>query len=198
MFTRELLQENNIPLLHLRKKDFLFCEDQQATQLFYLFEGSIKVYNIDSDGKEFLISTAAEHQFLGEPPFMLAERYPANAICTSDTAKVYSFSEALFTQFMIGHPELLIRFTQEIARKAYDKTMKLKSIVHQCPRERIISFLKIHKRNIGVAPEEKVLIDVTRKDVANATGLAVETVIRTVKKMENEKRIELINHKIYY
>jgi len=34
--------------------------------------------------------------------------------------------------------------------------------------------------------------------VANATGLAVETVIRTVKKMENEKRIELINHKIYY
>ena len=34
--------------------------------------------------------------------------------------------------------------------------------------------------------------------MAHSTGLAIETVIRTVKKMEREEKIEFINHKIYF
>ena len=51
---------------------------------------------------------------------------------------------------------------------------------------------------MGIEPGEKTIIDVTRKEMANSTGLAIETVIRTVKKMEREDKIQLINHKIYY
>ena len=99
---------------------------------------------------------------------------------------------------MLDNPEVLFEFTKEIAKKAYEKTLRLKSIVHQCPHERIINFLKIHKITIGIEPGEKTIIDVTRKEMANSTGLAIETVIRTVKKMEREEKIQLINHKIYY
>ena len=99
---------------------------------------------------------------------------------------------------MLDNPEILFEFTNEIAKKAYDKTLRLKSIVHQCPHERILNFLNLHKRTIGLEPSEKTIIDVTRKEIANSTGLAIETVIRTVKKMEREQKIQLINHKIYY
>ena len=198
MFSKEILIKNKIPVLHFKKKDTLFREDQKATNLYYLLEGEIKIYNNDSEGKEFLISTVSNHTFLGEPPFLLGERYPANAIVTSETAKVFCFNEELFQKFMIDNPELLFQFTKEIARKAYEKTMKLKSIVHLCPHERILQYLKIHKRNLGIEPEDKTIIDVTRKEMANSTGLAIETVIRTVKKMEREEKLQLINHKIYY
>ncbi len=99
---------------------------------------------------------------------------------------------------MLDNPEILFEFTNEIDKKAYDKTLRLKSIVHQCPHERILNFLNLHKRTIGLEPSEKTIIDVTRKEIANSTGLAIETVIRTVKKMEREQKIQLINHKIYY
>jgi len=198
MFTKEILLKNKVPFLRFKKKDTLFREDQIAVNLYYLLEGEIKIYNIDSEGKEFLISTVTENMCLGEPPFLLGERYPANAIIVSETAKVFCFNEELFQKFMIDHPEVLIEFTKEIARKAYDKTMKLKSIVHLNPHERILNYLKIHKRGLGLEADEKTLIDVTRKEMANSTGLAVETVIRTVKKMEREQHLELINHKIYY
>ena len=136
--------------------------------------------------------------FVGEPPFLLGERYPANAIITSDTAKVFCFNEEQFQTFMLDNPTLLFSFTKEIARKAYEKTMKLKSIVHLNPNERILQFLKIYKRNLGLDTDEKIIIDVTRKEMANSTGLAIETVIRAVKKMEREEKLQLINHKIYY
>lgn len=198
MFSREILVQNCIPVLYLKKKDALFREDQKATHLFYLLEGEIKIYNSDSEGKEFLISKVVDQQFLGEPPFLLGENYPANAIIASETAEIFSFSNDLFQEFMVKHPEVLLDFTREIARKAYDKTMKLKSIVHMNPQERILSFLKNHKKSLGLELEEKTIINVTRKEMANSTGLAIETVIRTVKKMEREEKIELLNHKILY
>jgi len=198
MFVRETLLENGIPVLHLNKKDTLFREDQKAVNLFYLMEGEIKIYNTDSEGKEFLINKVNEHQFLGEPPFLLGEKYPANAEIASETAEIFSFSEELFKQYMVNHPEMLFEFTKEIAKKAYEKTLRLKSIVHQCPHERITNFLKIHKKSLGIGDGEKAIINVTRKEMANSTGLAIETVIRTVKKMEREDKLKLINHKIYF
>ncbi|OWR13431.1 MULTISPECIES: Crp/Fnr family transcriptional regulator [Chryseobacterium group] len=198
MFTREILLKNKVPVIYLKKRDTLFREDQIAINLYYLTEGEVKIYNTDSDGKEFLINKVNDHQFLGEPPFLLAERYPANAVIASESAEVFSFNQSLFKKFMLDNPEVHYEFTKEIAKKAYEKTLRLKSIVHQCPHERIINFLKIHKRTMGIEPGEKTIIDVTRKEMANSTGLAIETVIRTVKKMEREDKIQLINHKIYY
>ena len=72
--------------MYLKKKDTLFREDQIAINLYYLTEGEIKIFNSDSDGKEFLINKVTDHQFLGEPPFLLAERYPANAVIASESA----------------------------------------------------------------------------------------------------------------
>ena len=198
MFSRELLQKNKVPILRLKRKDTLFREDEKAVNLYYLFEGEVKIFNTDSEGKEFLIEKVTAQRFLGEPPFLLGESYPANAVVASETAEIFRFGFDNFKKFMLDNPEKLIEFTTEIAKKAYNKTMKLKSIVHQNPNERILNFLKSHKRTIGVEPHVKTIINVTRKEMANSTGLAIETVIRTVKKMEREEKIELINHKIYF
>ena len=51
------------------------------------------------------------------------------------------------------------------------------------------------KKNKGGAPE---LVPFTRQEIANFTGLRVETVIRALGKMHVEKKIEIKNHKIYY
>lgn len=198
MFSREILIQNNVPVLNLKKKDTVFREDQKAVNLFYLLSGEVKIYNTDSDGKEFLIYKVSDHHFMGEPPFLLGEKYPANAVIASETAEIFSFTRETFNSFMIGHPDLLLEFTQALAKKTYQKTLRLKSIVHQCPHERIINFLKNHKQSLGLDCDEKTIINVTRKEMAHSTGLAIETVIRTVKKMEREEKIELINHKIYF
>lgn len=198
MFSREILLKNKVPRLLLKKKDTLFREDERAIYLYYLTEGEIRIFNTDSEGKEFLIEKVSNYKFLGEPPFLLGERYPANSTIISDTAEIFRFTKEHFNQFMMENPDLLFQFTTEIARKAYNKTMTLKSIVHQNPNERILNFLKTYKRNQNIDLSKKIIIEVTRKEMANSTGLAIETVIRTVKKMEREKKIELINHKILF
>lgn len=198
MFSKETLTKNKVPKQTYKRKEVLFQEEEKAQYLYFLLEGEVRIHNTDSEGKEFLIEKITDKQFLGEPPFMLEERYPATAVIISETAEIYKFSREQFKSFMIDHPQVLLEFTCKIAQKAFNKTQKMKSIVHQNPQERILNFLKNHKHNLGLCPTEKIMIDVTRKEIANSTGLVIETVIRTVKKMEKEGKIELINHKIFY
>lgn len=198
MFSKEIFIKNKIPKQVYHKKDILFREEEKAYYLYYLLEGEVRIHNTDSEGKEFLIEKITENHFLGEPPFLLQERYPATAIVISETAEIFKFSQENFASFMKENPELFMHFTVNIAQKAFNKTQKIKSIVHQNPQERILNFLKNHKRILGLCSEEKTMIDVTRKEIANSTGLVIETVIRTVKKMEKDGKIELINHKIFF
>lgn len=41
-------------------------------------------------------------------------------------------------------------------------------------------------------------VPLTRQQLASMTGLRVETVIRTIKKMEQQNIVKIINRKIYY
>jgi CRP-like cAMP-binding protein len=47
-------------------------------------------------------------------------------------------------------------------------------------------------------PREKMIRPFTRQQLADMTGLRVETVIRTVKKMEKEGKLCLEGHKIKF
>jgi CRP-like cAMP-binding protein len=46
--------------------------------------------------------------------------------------------------------------------------------------------------------KEKMIIPFTRQQLADMTGLRVETVIRAIKKMEKEGKLSLEGHKIKY
>lgn len=43
----------------------------------------------------------------------------------------------------------------------------------------------------------EVMIGMTRQELANLTGFRIETVIRTIKKMEKDKKLKIKRGKIY-
>jgi CRP-like cAMP-binding protein len=45
---------------------------------------------------------------------------------------------------------------------------------------------------------DKIIIPFTRQQLADMTGLRVETVIRTVKKMEKDGKLKIEGHKIRF
>jgi CRP-like cAMP-binding protein len=74
--------------------------------------------------------------------------------------------------------------------KTYSRKAKTsKDIINQKPEFRILAFLNAHKKgNV----DQKELVPFTRQEIANFTGLRVETVIRAFAKMKAAKKIEII------
>ena len=90
-----------------------------------------------------------------------------------------------------------MEFTKSIAQKAIGKTNNLKNLIFLNPEDQLMNILVEFKSKNGVEGQ-KVMVDMTRQELANLTGFRIETVIRTIKKMEKEEKLSIKKGKIYF
>ena len=169
-------------------------EGSTSIFFYYLIEGELSVYNFTPEGKEFLQHKVKEKHFFGEPAVLLEKPFPGNVEVTSEFAEILKIKRENFLQYLINNPDWCLEFTKSIAEKSIKKTNSLKNIVFLNPEDRIIKQLNDYKEG----KEEKMVIELTRKELSNMTGLRIETIIRTIKKMEKEGKLEIKNGKVVY
>lgn len=178
-----------------KKGEMIFCEDEIAHFYFQIIEGSIRMYNSNDEGKEFTQGYFSEGQSFGEPPLFIDEKYPATAVAFQDS-KIVKLSKDKFLKILDEYPTTQKQFLNLMCRRIHSKAITSKDIINQKPEFRILAFLNAHKK--GKSGCEKEQVPFTRQEIANFTGLRVETVIRALSKMAKEKKVDIINHKIYY
>nr|WP_297308711.1 Crp/Fnr family transcriptional regulator [uncultured Flavobacterium sp.] len=192
MITINLLNRYGAVLVEYAPKENIFKENELPLFYYQILEGSIKMYNFYEDGKEYTQGYFNKGQSFGEPPLLLNKKYPASAIALEKT-RIYKLSKNNFMILLEENPEVQFNFLILLAQRVYNKSYISKEIINQKPEIRIRAFLDTCK----VTPE-KEKISYTRQEIANFTGLRVETVIRTILKMKKNRLLDIINHKIYY
>jgi CRP-like cAMP-binding protein len=78
------------------------------------------------------------------------------------------------------------------------KSMILTEISAHSPEHRLTTIMNYLKSKMKWAENERALIPYTRQQLADMTGLRVETVIRTIKKMEQTGKLKLEGRKIKF
>ncbi|WKS94426.1 Crp/Fnr family transcriptional regulator [Riemerella columbina] len=180
-------------IIKLEEGDYVYHEGDRSQHFHYLIEGGVSIVNSDAEGRDFIQLQVLEKHFFGEAPFILEAVYPASALVTKPS-EIFRIGRAQFMAYIRQYPEDLLQLTKEIAQKAVEKSMKLKNLIYGTPEEKLLSALEHFK---GDAVED-VEIPHTRKELAQITGLCTETVIRTVKKMEKDGKLKIINRKIHF
>lgn len=178
-----------------KKGEMIFCEDEMANFYFQIIEGSIRMYNSNEEGKEFTQGYFSEGQSFGEPPVFINEIYPSTAVAFQDS-KIIKLSKDKFLKILDEYPSIQKQFLNLMCRRIHSKAITSKDIINQKPEFRIMAFLNANKK--GKPGCEKEQVPFTRQEIANFTGLRVETVIRALSKMAKAKKVDIINHKIFY
>jgi len=179
-----------------QKNEIVFNEEEVSLFYYQIIEGSVRMYNSNDEGKEFTQGLFCCGEGFGEPPLFIDETYPANAITIQDST-IIKLSKDKFLKILEEYPTIQKDFLLLFAQKIHSKSKTSKEIINQKPEYRILSFLNSYKKKSGNS-SEKVAIPFTRQEIANYTGLRVETVIRAFTKMNDANKVEIINHKIYY
>lgn len=179
------------------KGEIIITEGSISPFFMYLIEGDLSVYNFTEEGKEFLQHKVLENNFFGEPAVLLEKPFPGSVEVCSDTAKVLKIGRQNLLDYMIENPEKLLELTKSISEKSIIKSKALKNIVFLKPEDRIYKQLDYYKRENGYDCKP-VTINMTRKEISNMTGLRIETIIRTVKKMEKDGKLKIKHGKIIY
>jgi CRP-like cAMP-binding protein len=175
---------------------YLFREGDQARFYYQIISGAVRMCNHDDDGREFIQGDFFNGDSFGEPPMILEQNYPADAYCLED-AILLILPRHQFLRLLMEYPEIMMAALHRLSERIMTKAQVNKMIMHLGPEERILDFLRRFKRqraSIGQVSE----VPYTRQEIANFTGLRVETVIRSVKKMEAEGIIQLKQRKIHF
>lgn len=175
----------------------IFEEGAHCNYYFQIIDGSVKWCNIHEDGKEFIQSLVLAGESFGDIPLFDDGPYISSAIANEKT-EVFRLPKQQFLLLLEEHPDVLLEMTRMIAARLRFKFLLVKEISHKNPTQIIISlldYLTYSKRSI--CPDCN-MVKLTRQQIADMTGLRVETVIRVIKQLEKDGIVSINRGKIKY
>lgn len=192
MISPHLLLEYGAQEVSLVKNEILFKEGGRSDFYFQIITGQIKMFNITEGGKEFVQGIFASGKSFGEPPLLGNFKYPAGA-CAIEQSSILRLPKEVFVKLLKANPEVHLQFTALLCKRLAYKAMIGKEVSIHPPEHRILTLLRYLKSQ---SDSKEFTINLTRQQIAELTGLRVETVIRSIKKLEVKKILRLENHKI--
>lgn len=194
MIPESLLLEYGATLESLPPDELIFSEKTDARFYYQIKTGKIKMFNLNESGREFIQGLFADGDSFGEPPLFADIKYPASA-ATVKQSEFYKLSKEKLMDLLGEHPKIGLKFTRAMAKRLYYKAMILNEITNHPPEHRILTLIDYLKKKHGTTEAYKVKL--TRQQIADLTGLRVETVIRAVKQLEQDGEIEIIKRKVF-
>lgn len=180
----------------VKKNELIFEEGTFPAFYYQIVEGEVKMNNFTEDGKEFIQNIFTQGQSFGEPPLFIDEPYPANAVAITP-AVLMQIPKNAFYSLLNQYPEVSFAINKSLARRLYYKSVMAPEISSQDPEKRLLTLMDYLKSHYNEDLKEEYLIPMTRQQLADLTGLRVETVIRTIKHLERRGELKIIQRKIY-
>jgi len=178
-------------------KDYINKEGDSALYYYQIVKGKVKQNSYNEEGKEFIHNILGENQSFGEPMLFVEEYYIMNSVCITNVDLI-RLSKSNFMELLEKNPKVCQEMNACFSQRIYFKEIMLQSMSSQNPILRLKGLLNYLKSYYAEDCEQCFHIEFTRQQIANLTGLRVETVIRALKKMEKQGELKIDNRKILY
>lgn len=174
----------------------IFQEGAACHYYYQLMEGRVRWVNYNSDGKEFIQKIIEANESFGEMPLFDDGPYAASAI-TDEESLIMRLPRELFIQLITENPEINFYFTKLFAHRLRYEFLLLKTIAFESPESRIFTLLNYYKNKPSNRDKKPYLVNLTRQQIANMTGLRVETVIREIINLKSKGSLNIVRGKVY-
>ena len=176
---------------HFENGNYIFLEDSEGEQCFFVLEGSVKVTRLSKDGREVILAMLNEGDFFGEMSLLDGESRSANVIALEKT-KVLTLDRNDFIAVVNDYPQIAVQLLKELARRLRKSDRQIASLSLSDAEKRIALSIIRFADEQGVIQNGKVSIPKTpiQQDIANMAGTSRETVSRALGLLEKENLIE--------
>lgn len=196
MIPVDLLLERGASYREIDTGDVIFTKDAPVSFYYQLVSGRIRWCDNGVDGQEILHKIVYPDDCFGFLSLYDQEVYETYAIadCPSTLLRL---SISKFYDILHEYPEIHMKFTKSLIAQLRFKFMLTKLLSTHNPVEVIETLLHYFNKEGNVICKDCNKLMLTRQQLANMTGLRVETVIRTIRQMEKDKKISIVRGKVF-
>lgn len=196
MISTDILTKADVVLKKFAVGEVIFEEGGSCQYYHQLHKGRVRWVNIHEDGKEYLQMMVEPGETFGEFPLFDGGVYAASAIAETES-EIYRLPKESFHLLLRAQPEIHFAFSELLVHRLRFKFMIINEFAHQDPIHRIESLLNYIKNTSTNFCRENSQVKLTRQQIADMTGLRVETVIRAMRQMNEAGKIQILKGRVY-
>lgn len=197
MIDTKLLLAKGATYRKLQANETLFSEGEECHYYYQIVKGEVRWVNFNTEGNEYLQTVVNEGSSIGELPLFDGEPYVSTAIANKPS-QVLRLPKEIFHELLKEQPDIHFRFSKLITQRLRFKFFLIKELANNDSEKVIMALLSfLNKRGEHIC-RECHLIKLNRRQLAQMTGLRVETVIRVMRNLNEKGIIQIKNRKAYY
>lgn len=174
----------------------IFQEDGRAVGVYCLHSGKIKLYKVDSYGREQIIRFVTSGELFGYNS-IIGSRFNLITAEAIEDSVICFIDRNFFSDLVIKYPAINKTLISSLGSMLNDAEDKITSLAHKQVRERLAEALLVLCRKFH--PEgckDNNVLKLSREDLASIVGSATETIIRLLSDFREEKLVGIEGRKI--
>ena len=178
------------------KGESIFLEGMDATTLYLINVGKIKLYKYTKEGKEQILHILSEGDFFGELNLFKQGTYGFYAEAMQET-KVCTLTKDKMRNLILERPEIGLKILEVVGERLSKLESLAQNLATNDAEARIAQFILDLSEEQGRKTERgiEITLSLTREDMSNYIGVVRETISRKLRKFQEEGIIELIGNK---
>lgn len=160
--------------------EIIFFEGDAPEWFYIVAEGRVKAFKQSSSGKEFTIAFFSPGEIFGEVAVFENKPYPAStsAQSTSETVVLGIKREELLA-FLAKHPGVALRIIGVLGERLRNAQSRLGDMAGEKAVARLAGILLMLSSKMGAE------LPFTRQEIADMTGMTIETAIRILSRLKS-------------
>ena len=173
--------------------EIIYHEGGNSNFVYLIFQGAVKTYKIDEQGKELITVIHKEDDFFGFTSFTHNLPYQESATAIENST-IYKFTKSELQNILKNNYQVTLELIDYLTENVTEIKEHLLEMAYSSVRRKTASTILQFNEKMKKHTNENVKI--SRSDLASIAGIATETFIRTLSDLKKEGIIEIESRNI--
>ena len=180
-----------VEVVKLKKGQHIYQKGEKAMYIFFIEKGSVKIYGSSNTGKEVIKNILHPQNIIGEESFSGMDKRLDSAKAMDPEVELLRIHVEDLKGLTQRYWELNEKFIGLLTQKLQRSQQRVKGLIVDDARKRIIDFLKYNAQHKGKKIGFELLIkhSMTQQDIANYTGTSRQTVTSILNDLRKTNKI---------
>ncbi|MCL6637015.1 MAG: Crp/Fnr family transcriptional regulator [Alicyclobacillus sp.] len=172
------------------KGELVFLEGQPRTAVYFIQRGLVKVWKVDEEGREHIVSILGAGQMFPHVGFFQDSPYPGTAQAV-EASVLLAIDCVKFDELLAASPDITRKLLRVMGEKILQLQEKLRELAVLDARARVLALVRHLADEYGhVRPDGvHVHLPVTHSELAHMVGLTRESVNRIWNQLRREGKL---------
>lgn len=174
-------QENLSNIKVYKKGDVIYNEDTPSFGLYYISQGTVKVFMTDRNGREVILRLASKGDIFGHG-YLFGERNHKDSAKAMEETHCHFLDGNDFQALMMKNPSLGVEIMKKIGKELNSAQSRCVDLIKKNVRERLACYFHYMAKNHSEQNEKgtRINLQLSREEIASIIGTANETAIRFI------------------